>query len=68
MWLVWQSLFNVQHFLQKEVAKARNLVEGKIFGHLAEALKANYPMDYKRGADNLCIGKGDDKWAIRIEK
>ena len=68
MWLVWQSLFNVQHFLRKEVAKARNLVEGTIFGHLAEALKANYPMDYKRGADNLCIGKGDDKWAIRIEK
>ena len=43
-------------------------MEGTIFGHLAEALKANYPMDYKRGADNLYIGKGDDKWAIRIEK
>ena len=43
------------------MAKARNLVEGTIFGHLAEALKANYPVDYKRGADILCIGKDEDK-------
>ena len=64
---MWQSLVNVQHFLQKEVAKARHLVEGTIFGHLAEALKANYPMDYKRGADILCIGKDEDKWAVKIE-
>ena len=68
IWPIWQSLFNVQHFLQKEVAKARNLVEGTIFGHLAEALKANYPVDYKRGADILCIGKDEDKWAVKIEK
>ena len=50
------------------MAKARNLVEGTIFGHLAEALKANYPVDYKRGADILCIGKDEDKWAVEIEK
>ena len=50
------------------MAKARNLVEGTIFGHLAEALKANYPVDYKRGADILCIGKDEDKWAVKIEK
>ena len=67
IWPIWQSLFNVQHFLQKEVAKARNLVEGTIFGHLAEALKANYPVDYKRGADILCIGKDEDKWVVKIE-
>lgn len=45
------STFNMFHEKQmtiKEVAKARNLVEGTIFGHLAEALKANYPVDYKR--------------------
>ena len=42
-------------------------MEGTIFGHLAEALKANYPVDYKRGVDILCIGKEEDKWAVKIE-
>ena len=44
------------------------MVEGTIFGHLAEALKANYPVDYKRGEDNFFMGKGGDKWAVVIAK
>lgn len=42
------NLFHEKQMTIKEVAKSRNLVEGTIFGHLADALKAGYPVDYKR--------------------
>lgn len=42
------NLFHEKQMSIKEVAKARNLVEGTIFGHLADALKAGYAVDYKR--------------------
>ena len=29
------------------------MVEGTIFGHLADALKAGYPVDYKRGVSKF---------------
>ena len=39
------------------MAKLRNFVEGTIFGHLADALKAGYPVDYKRGMEQRLLGK-----------
>ncbi|XP_074615675.1 bifunctional 3'-5' exonuclease/ATP-dependent helicase WRN-like isoform X2 [Acropora palmata] len=42
------NLFHEQQMSIKEVAKARNLVEGTIFNHLADALQAGYAVDYKR--------------------
>lgn len=42
------NLFHENQMSIKEVAKSRNMVEGTIFGHLADALKAGYPVDYKR--------------------
>ncbi|PFX20354.1 Werner syndrome ATP-dependent helicase [Stylophora pistillata] len=42
------NMFHEKQMTIKDVAKTRNMVEGTIFGHLAEALKANYPVDYKR--------------------
>lgn len=42
------NLFHEKQMTIKEVAKSRNLVEGTIFGHLADALKGGYPVDYKR--------------------
>ena len=36
-------------FWQREVAKARGFVEGTILGHLADALRAGYPVDFRRG-------------------
>ena len=36
-------------FFWKKAAKRRNMDEGTIFGHLADALKAKYTVAYKRG-------------------
>lgn len=46
--LTTYNLFHEKQMNIKEVAKSRNLVEGTIFGHLSDALKAGYPVDYKR--------------------
>ncbi|KAK3743255.1 hypothetical protein QZH41_010977, partial [Actinostola sp. cb2023] len=42
------NMFHEKNMSVKDISKSRNLVEGTVFGHLAEAIVSGYPVDYRR--------------------